>query len=94
MVHHYLEEESDKGGPSEGVKFNCVVEKPFGDAPAAAPAEEEPMIELPPAAPPPCCPIPTVSSDLLEALPTVLVAIGVAYVIGVASGAFIFSSTD
>lgn len=33
------------------------------------------------------------TSDLLEALPTVLVGIGVAYLVGVASGAWIFSPT-
>ena len=90
MVHHYEEEKNTE----EHVRFNCSIEQPF----------TQPVDEPPPEPPPPtpkvkkekatCCPIspPAAHSDLVDALPTVLVAIGFAYAIGMLSGAFIFSS--
>ena len=100
MVHHYLEEQSDTDTTtSEHVKFNCQIEQPFRETAAEVlpPVEEEP--DGPPPSPkkkPVCCPIPppalTSSSDLVEALPTILVGIGVAYAIGMLTGAFIFST--
>ena len=103
MVHHYLEEESDRSPESvittsEHVTYNCQIEQPFRDTAAEVlpPVEEEP--EAPPPNPkkkPACCPLPQPlmqpSSDLVEALPTILVGIGAAYVIGMLTGAFIFS---
>ena len=96
MVHHYLENEKDDGPTAEEtIKFNATIE----------PAHQE-CVEAPAPDTPPCCPkmpeVPPIplpfvappSSDLLEALPIIMVSIGVAYVIGVASGAFIFSVGD
>ena len=80
------------------VKFNAHIESPY---------EPASVMDLPPApeGPPPCCeppikteiPTPTIpfiyhGDPLLEALPTILVGIGFAWCIGVATGAFIFSS--
>ena len=85
---------------SEHVKFNCQIEQPFRETAAEIlpPVEEEP--DGPPPSPkkkPACCPLspppaPTSSSDLVEALPTILVGIGFAYAIGMLTGAFIFST--
>lgn len=86
MVHHYQEEESERP-LDDNVKFNCQIEPPH----AEAPLPPEPDVPPPPKPAPNCCPMPPVSSELVEALPTVLVAIGVAYLVGMATGAFIFS---
>jgi hypothetical protein len=78
------------------VKFNARIEPPY---------EPQSVTELPPVpeGPPPCCTPPPVKTEipipfiyhgdpLVEALPTILVGIGFAWCIGVATGAWIFSS--
>lgn len=71
---------------TDTVSFNCTIDEPLGHV-----EEEDP----PPPSPPPrkkpsCCPVlstpvPAMHSDL-DALPIILVGIGVAYAIGVATG--------
>jgi hypothetical protein len=82
------------------VKFNARIEPPYEPASVMD-------LPTPPEDPPVCCapppplkkevPIPTIpfiyhGDPLVEALPTILVGIGFAWVIGVATGAWIFSS--
>ena len=100
MVHHYLEEQSDRDSDtSEHVKFHCTIEQPFREPTAEVlpPVAEE--TDAPPPSPkkkPACCPLQPppelASSDLVEALPTILVGIGFAYAVGMLTGAFIFST--
>ena len=71
---------------ADHVRYSCQIEPPV-EVPA-------PREELPPPPPqkPPCCPVlPDPASSLVDALPTILVGIGVAYAIGMLTGAFIFS---
>ena len=79
---------------ADHVRYNCQIEAPFREA-APTPIEEEQPQE-PPAPKASCCPLPATSvpssSELVEALPTILVGIGFAYAVGVLTGAFIFSS--
>ena len=105
MVHHYLEDALVSESPnsvvttSEHVQYNCQIEPPFRETAAEIlpPLPEEP--EEPPPKPKPskatCCPLPPPpsmsSSDLVDALPTILVGIGMAYAVGMLTGAFIFS---
>lgn len=103
MVHHYQEEEG--ASPTSvvttkdpTVRFNCQI-----DGIEPAPADEPPpatvKLEVKPKAPkccpvsPPLAPLAPPSSDLVEALPVILVGIGVAYTVGMLTGAFIFSSS-
>ena len=90
MAHHYDEETFVK---QEGeVAYNCVIMPPH--------APESPQKEVVDVAPPKkvdkatCCPVyappPAPSSDLVDALPVILMGIGAAYVIGVVTGAFMF----
>lgn len=89
MVHHDRENEIEPIDDAlPPVQFHAHVEPPCGLAP-------------PPKEPRPCCPkpaevppIPFVyhGDPLVEALPTILVGIGFAWVVGVAVGAFIFSA--
>tara|TARA_B100000212_G_scaffold313296_1_gene266106 strand:- start:914 stop:1240 length:327 start_codon:yes stop_codon:yes gene_type:complete len=104
MAHHYLEEEERESPDSvittgEHVRFNCQIEQPFRETAAEDSLPEEPVgpPPTPKKKPPSCCPMPpiepmTPSSDLVEALPTILVGIGFAYAIGMLTGAFIFST--
>ena len=104
MVHHYLEdhETPDETHPPP-VKFNARIEPPYSAPPETArpaspvtPVKEAPIPVS--EALPSCCPttppIPLIlhRDPLVEALPTVLVGVGVAWMIGVATGAWIFSS--
>lgn len=84
-----------------GVSFNCQITPPHREEKELSDLVEE---ETPPSAPQPvparpCCPVtppvPLVSgpsSELVEALPTIMIGIGIAYAVGMLSGAFIFSS--
>ena len=91
--HHYMEDQIDLSAHEEEnntVQFNAVIEPP----------REEPKVKIeqchtppPPPPTPPCClPEQQEQSDLLSALPTILVAMGVFYAIGLASGALFFSA--
>ena len=104
MVHHYREDENTSPTSvittDAHVQYNCQIVPPFTEA-APEVAEEPPQPEVieKPRPKPHCCPLPTPliagpSSDLVEALPTILVGIGCAYLIGMASGAFIFSGGE
>lgn len=83
------------------VKFNATIEPPFREnepEPEPKPLETKPPPKRKDAA---CCPIgappllmSTGSSDLLDALPTILVGVGVAYAIGMATGAFLFQVAE
>jgi hypothetical protein len=79
------------------VSFRALIEPP--NTPPAPPVPTGPEPPPPPVSPDSVIDLtqPDISqlqtSDLLEALPTVLVGIGVAYLVGVASGAWIFSPT-
>ena len=70
----------------ETVTFNCTINEPLGHV-----EEEESPPSPPPHKKPSCCPVlatppaPAMHSDL-DALPIILVGIGVAYAIGVATG--------
>ena len=80
---------------SEHVQFQCQITPPYREPLPPVPedvAPPQPPPKLPP--PPPCCPLlpPGASSDLVEALPTILVGIGFAWAIGMVTGAFIFSA--
>ncbi len=76
----------------EAVKFNATIEPPHADCPAAPPPSPPTPTT---AAEVPCCPVmPHRSSDLVDALPVVLVGIGCAYAIGLATGAWIFSTPE
>ena len=103
MVHHYREDEqrpSERAKDDECVKFNCEITPPFHESVVEPPPPTpEPEHEKKQS----CCaspvPVPAAlatigaspSSDLVEALPTILVGISVAYAIGMLTGAFIFS---
>ena len=71
---------------TDTVSFNCTITEPLGHV-----EEEDPPPPSPPRKKPPCCPVlaaapaPAMHSDL-DALPIILVGIGVAYAIGVATG--------
>lgn len=77
---------------TDEVKFNARVEPPHG------PILEEPYTEENTEQKPACCEPPapcTYQSDpLIEVLPTVLVGIGVAWLLGIVTGACIFSPTS
>ena len=75
------------------VKFNAHVEPPFSEEP---PDEKPPLTPEKPKIPlHECCdstPLSYHSTDpLVEALPIILVGVGVAWIVGVATGAWIFS---
>jgi hypothetical protein len=101
MVHHYREDESpDTVITTPGhVTFNCQIEPPFREqveVPEVPEEEPEPPPPPPRKPKPSCCPVAPLaeagsSSELVEALPTILVGIGVAYAIGMLTGAFIWS---
>ena len=81
----------------EPVKFRATIEEPFGHVPppAASPIERENAEPVTPCyGAPPNTPPPMPSSDLGDALPTILVGIGIAWMVGVATGAFIFSGSE
>jgi len=82
-THHYLEDE--KGEADEAVRFNAVIAPPMGLPPV--PTQPPPPTPMPEA----CCPAPC-QSELLDALPMILVGIGIAYMVGVATSACIFYS--
>lgn len=94
MAHHYLEDIQEPAEETEPVKFNATIVEPFEAAPKPKP----------PASPvSPCCvkeerlpdllPVMRHTSDLVDALPTILVGIGCAYAFGFATSALIFSLT-
>ena len=88
MVHHYIEKEEDADETSENtVKFNAKIEPPH----VAEAAELPPP--PPPPTPSPCCPV-TTPDPMETTLPIIMVTIGVAYMIGFATGAVIFSSSE
>jgi hypothetical protein len=104
MVHHYREEE--ERGRDEPVKFNCEI-KPMCSEPEPEPKLDpevaKPEPELVRAVPQKThCPLPTpptfaameTHSDIVEALPTILVGIGLAYAVGMLTGAFLFSPAE
>ena len=86
MVHHYLEEkaESETTDSTEKIKFSATIDAPYSAAPSVA----APTLERQPE----CC-FPSLAPErpdtLLQALPTLLVAIGLAYTLGVVSGVLI-----
>lgn len=106
MVHHYLEEHQtlDENHPPP-VKFNASIEPPYQAGPSEAERPASPVSPVKEARVPvsevlpSCCPgttpppIPFVyhGDPLVEALPTVLVGVGIAWMIGVLTGAWIFS---
>ena len=76
------------------VRFNARVEPPILEEPPPSPPAKK---SKPTPAPVPVpvaeqCPFTSQSDPVLDALPTILVGIGAAYLVGMATGAFIFSS--
>lgn len=84
------------------VRFNAKVEPAHEDDPVEIPPPPSPVVKSKKrAAPPkfdpikeetPCCPVVSGSDPLMEILPTILAGLGAAWLIGVATGAFIFST--
>jgi hypothetical protein len=106
MVHHYMEEQKEI--EPETVAFNAVVDSPYKPATVdltkdnEAPNYRRPDVMMEPTVKTEsCCQTPPVqsfavprTSDLLDALPIIMVSLGIAYVLGIGSGAMIFSSPD
>lgn len=84
------------------VRFNAKVELPHEDDPVEIPPPPSPVAKLkkratlpkfdPVNEEAPCCPAVSGSDPLMEILPTILAGLGAAWLIGVATGAFIFST--
>jgi len=71
------------------VKFNARVEPPFQEEPSTPEKIPPPIMKQEHET---ATPLVFQSDPLVEALPTILVGIGVAWAVGVATGAVIFSS--
>lgn len=80
------------------VRFNAKVELPHEDDPVEIQPPPSPVVKSKKRATPPvkeeapCCPAVSGSDPLMEILPTILAGLGAAWLIGVATGAFIFST--
>ena len=70
------------------VQFRATVEPPY-----QPPSQEEPPPE--PSPPPPTvCPFVYKPDPMVEALPTIMLTVGIAWLCGVVTGAWIFSPLD
>ncbi len=87
MVHHYEEEtevKAEEDAPDTAPKFNPTIVPPFMEPPPQSPPaykSKSVQCDACPMAPPP---------GNSSVLPTVLVALSIAYIVGVATGAVLF----
>lgn len=78
------------------VTFAAKILEPEDPEPPMVERQDGEVREVPPLMPPPPMPSPRceivpAASEMVEALPTILCGIGLAYLVGVATGAVIFS---
>jgi len=108
MAHHYMEETPKEENEPVKFNCHISAPENVNDGeieptPRECDGNTYPTVvaemKKQPSAPPQhraSCPVPAsvvaASSDLVEALPTLMVAVGVAYIIGVVTGAYVFSA--
>lgn len=79
--HHYVEDQETQSEADATVSFNATIQPPTECTKPSTPRTQ-----------PRCVPVPT--DPLVDILPTVLLGVGIAYVVGVATGAWIFSPLE
>ena len=82
----------------ETVQFRATINPPVENVEEFMEVPPPPPSEIAPDAPPQCCPMRTdfafPPSPMAQMLPTILIGVGVAYLIGVATRAMVFRVPD